>query len=881
MDQRRWQRVESLYHATREQPPEQRTAFLASECGDDRELREEVESLLDQDVSSDGGPLDRAAWQPHPGSASETSGTSDRSSSTSGSRDKVLTGSTLAHYQVQERLGTGGMGVVYKAEDTVLRRTVALKFLGQDAVQDDAIKERLIREAQAAAAFDHPNVCHVYGIHEAEGLTFVAMAFIDGPSLAERIKEGPLGWEEAVDTAIAVGDALQEAHEKGIVHRDVKPGNIMLTSKGQVKVMDFGLAKLTGRSKITKSGARVGTPAYMSPEQLLGREVDHRTDIWALGIALYEMLTQRTPFEADYEQAIAYGIIHVEPEPATTRRPDVPGALDRIMDKALAKEPGRRYSDAGEFTEDLRRLRSGSEGRPSGSSDPRSTAQWDNHITPTGDGWSRRKTIFGGTAALAVAGVGARYWFGTGSDDAPSASGRIESLAVLPFETSEPSGDGESLAEGLAEGLLIHLAQADGLRVLSRDAAFRYEPGGRDARTIAADLGVDAVLRGRIAENAGAWNISAEIVDASDGSVLWAARSLRRSADLLGWDQSAAIEIANRLDLSLTDGQPFQPVASQTGDPEAYRLYLLGRFHWNRRGDGLGLARDYFQQAVDLDPEYGLAWAGLANAYLMLGGWSVLRPGDSYPRAARAARRATELDPSLASPHATLGYVSVIYERDWTTARREFEQAVALDEGYASAHHWFAFHHMTVGDGDRALAEIRRAQELDPTSPIITTEVAYFLMLMRRYEESEQAARAASRLDPSSGYVHSLMARSFAARGMEAEARQSIDRALALSGDSIFVWVNIGASFAELGDSTKARQTLTDMSERAKTAYVSPQLPGMVHASLGEADQAFALFEESIAERSFIASWMRDPALDPIVSDKRFEAMMDGLGLQV
>ncbi len=340
-----------------------------------------------------------------------------------------------------------------------------------------------------------------------------------------------------------------------------------------------------------------------------------------------------------------------------------------------------------------------------------------------------------------------------------------------------------------------------------------------------------------------------------------------------------AFAIAKRLEFTLGKDEPFTPVATTTESPEAYRLYLLGRYHWNRRDDSLDTARDYFQRAVDADPSYALAWAGLADAYLMLGGWSILSPESSYPRAAQAARRAIDPDSSLAEPHATLAYAKVTYERDWASARREFEQSISLDPEYATAHHWFGFYHLTVGDVTQGLAEMQKAQELDPLSPIVNVELGYFYYVARQYEKAEKTSRDALQLDPALGYVYSELARSFALRGFESKAREAVEKALELTGNSIFAWMFCGMVFAFLGDAQRAAQMLENLAVHGDKSYLSPQLPGMIHAVLGDNDRAFELFKASIEERSFIASWMRDPMIDKFSKDARFSALLNGIGL--
>ena len=859
MDAERWRKVEALYHSALEREPGERAAYLAGACQGDKKLRQEVESLLAQNVSA-SGVLDRPAWE----GADSLLAPPPRGILPGSGQAIASPGRTISHYRIVAKLGEGGMGVVYKAEDTNLERPVALKFPAAYLLESEEHKERFLREAKAAASLDHPNICVVHEVGEVDGQIFFAMGYIDGPEVRAKIKEGPLKLDEALNIAIQAAEGLRAAHERGIVHRDIKSANLMLTSSGQVKIMDFGLVQLPDRSRLTKPDAIMGTPAYMSPEQAQGQPTDRRTDIWSLGVVLYEMVTGRLPFEGEREHAVVYAIINEPHEPITAIRAGVPLELDRILNQALAKKPEERYQHLDDMLVDLRRLRA----EPARGWSKRSRV----HAARPRQ-TSRRRAVFAiAGGALVATGAGSYVWFSKPSG--------VDSLVILPFQLEGASDETGYLAEGLAEGLIANLARAPALRVISRDAAFRYEGRDKDAQTIGADMGVGAVLKGRITPLGTELRISAEVVNASDGSVIWSERFRRPAANLLNLDREMAFAIADRLRLTLNDDEPFEPVAPATDNPEAYRLYLLGRYHWSRRDDSLITARDHFQQAVDLDPGYALAWAGLADAYLMLGAWSLLPPGESHPRAAVAARRAIAWDSSLAEPHATLGYFQVIYERDWTSARREFERAIVLNPDYATAHHWFAFYHLTVGDMAQALAEIRKACDLDPLSPVINVELAYFLFYARRYEESEEAARKALQLDRSMGYAYSELARSYAARGRDAEAREAVEHALALTGNSIFAWMFCGMVLARLGDVAGASRMLANIGAAADSAYVSPQIPGMIYAAMGENDRAFELFDTSVQERSFIASWLRDPLLDDFSKDPRFRKLFDGIGLQ-
>jgi serine/threonine-protein kinase len=771
-----------------------------------------------------------------------------------------VVGQTISHYKITGKLGEGGMGVVYRAEDVSLRRTVALKFPSIDKLAGEEEKARFVREAQAAAALNHPNICTVYEIGEAGEHPYMAMEFVEGESVKDRVRARPLPLDEALDLAMQASLGLQAAHQNGVVHRDIKSANLMVTAQGQLRVMDFGLAQVGDRSQLTKTGTTLGTPAYMSPEQAQAAPTDRRTDIWSLGVVLYEMLTGQLPFKGELEAAVAYAVLHTEPEPPTALRSGLPIEVDYIIRKALAKNRDERYQHIEEMLTDLRALQTGA---------ARAVSRPRRHSR----GQLPRRTALGAIATVAAALVGFVVYTLTGMSP-------VDSMAVLPFTPVGGDPDTAYLGDGLSENLITRLSRAPGLRMMSRDTAFRFKGQDKNAQQIGDELGVSAVLAGTVERSGDSLSISAELVDAGDGAILWRNQYRRPFAAILDIDQEIAREISQQLRLGLTEEHQLQVARSRTRDPEAYRLYLQGRYYWSRRGEDLRTSREYFQQAVDQDPGYALAWAGLADAYLMLGGWGVMLPADAYPRAAAAARRAIEMEETLAEPHATLGYFKTLYEWDWPGAEREFQRAIELNPQYATARHWYAFYLLTVGKAQEALEEVRRAQQADPLSPIINGEAAMFAYFARRYGEAVEDAQKALELDPEFHTAPRVLARAYALQGKAQEALAAAEEALRLARQEPYTIGTMGCSLNMLGRQDEARKLLGQLIDLSKTQYVMPAIPAMLYLCFGEYDRGFQYYDKALEERSLVASWLRDPLLDGVRSDPRFQQIFERIGLQ-
>jgi serine/threonine protein kinase len=500
-----------------------------------------------------------------------------------------MIGRTISHYRITDKLGEGGMGIVYRAQDLRLQRTVALKFLSPYSLDETENRERFLREARAAASLDHPNVCTVYETAEVDGQAFLAMAFIEGQTVKEKIAQRPLKLDEALDIALQAGEGLRAAHEKGIVHRDIKSANLMVIADGGVKVMDFGLAQLSGESGLTKSRTTLGTAAYMSPEQAQRQPVDRRTDIWSLGVVIYEMVTGRLPFEAEHEAAVLYSIIHSRPEPITALRVGLPAALDRVVDKAMAKDPGERYQHMADVLVDLRALQ---KGMPVSAS-----KRW------------RRRSVLAGAATAGIAAAGIAIGLRTGGNSA-----RISSLAVLPLENLTGDPNQEYFADGMTAALTTDLSKIGSLRIISRQTAMQYKGSKKPLRDIARELKVDAIVDGSVAREASRVRITAQLIDAATDQNLWAESYDRELAGILALQGDVARAIAGKVRVTLRSDEEARLTQSRKVNPETYEAYLKGLF-WMNKGtpEAFDKAVGFFQEAVDRDPADPLAYAGLAT----------------------------------------------------------------------------------------------------------------------------------------------------------------------------------------------------------------------------------------------------------------------------
>ena len=760
------------------------------------------------------------------------------------SRD--LSGHAVGAYQIISRLGSGGMGEVYLARDTKLDRFVAIKLLTPDVAADSNRLRRFEQEARAASSLNHPHILVIHDVGEFDGRAFIVTEYIEGETLRARLQRGPLKPKDALDLAIPVASALGAAHERGIVHRDIKPENVMVRPDGYVKVLDFGLAKLVVGSglddALTRPGLVMGTPGYMSPEQARGLDTDARSDVWSLGVLLYEMIAGTPPFEGPTHADVLSAILRSEPVPIDRRVRDVPKALSQTITRALSKTPAARFADGRELGAQLHAVKAALD------ASPRRTSM----RTP-----------------------------GSGTTGTKRAT--IDSLAVLPFANASGDPDAEYFCDGVTESIIGSLSALPKLRVMARSTTFRYKGQDIDPMSVGRDLNVRAVLTGRVIQRGDRLMMALELVDVQEGWRLWGGQYDARLADVFDLQEKITNEVSDKLRVKLTGQERSKLAKRQTKNVAAYQAYLRGRYSWNKRVEaGFRQAIKSFQEAIDADPTYALAYSGLADCYALLGiaEYGAMPPHAVMPKAKWAAQKALEIDDQLAEAHTSLAHVLGFYDWDWDAAEREFERAIDLNPKYAFAHHWYAIFLAAMGRLDSAIASELRALELEPLSLVINKNVGTIYYYARRYEESYAQYERALALDPDFARTHIFLGFAHHTTGKLDEAIDELHKGLALSGDSVVVLSTLGYALAAGGRKAEAREVLDALATRATTQYVPSFGQALIHVGLGETDRAFDYLERAYDERSsWLVSLKVEPLLDPIRSDPRFTDLMRRVGL--
>jgi eukaryotic-like serine/threonine-protein kinase len=834
---------------------------------------------------------------------------------------------TNSHYRILEKLGEGGMGEVYLAEDTRLGRRVALKILPQAFAEDSVRMHRFEQEARSASNLNHPNIVTIYDIGHVDSLHYIAAEFIDGTTLRDHISETEIKPLEAIGIAVQVASALDAAHQAGVVHRDIKPENIMLRRDLIVKVLDFGLAKwvesemssadVNAQTKpmgVTQPGAVIGTYVYMSPEQARGLPVDARADIWSLGCVLFEMIAGRPPFSGLTKSDMVAAILEREPAPLSRYSDHVPVELQRIVTKTLAKNRDERYQTVKDLLIDLRRLgqelefevrlsrtmQSGDALETGESPSPRSLAS-DNLTDARATARNTRPTMTRvqtvSSAEYIVTGIrnNKRTFLRIGAVVAlllaASVAGilyfnrnqqrRISSVAVLSFINMAGDPETEYLSDGITESLINSLSQLPELRVMSRSSTFRYKGTNADARDVGRELGVEGVLMGRVHQRADNLSISIELVDARDNTHVWGKQYSRKLTEIFALQDEMARDLSQSLRLRLSGEQEQRLVKRYTDNVEAYQLYLKGRYYWNKRTpDGFKKGLELFQQAIDTDPGYALAFAGLADSYAMLGDYSVLAPREAFPRAEAAATTALKLDDNLAEGHTSLAFVKMAYQWDWAAADHQFRRAIELNPNYATAHQWYASYLVMMGRFDDSIREIRRAQELDPLSRIINANLGLHYYYARKFDESVEQLKRTISLDEGFFVPHQYLGRTYIQKGMHREAIAELERARGLSGNAPEVVASLGHAYAVAGRTADAQKVLAELDEIARERYVLPYFRAAIYTGLGDRDQAFTWLERAFEERHpGLVLINIDPRFDSLRSDPRFTDLIRRLGV--
>jgi len=775
-----------------------------------------------------------------------------------------MIGQTISHYKIIEKLGEGGMGVVYKAQDLKLDRLVALKFLPPLLSASEQDKTRFIREAKTASALDHPNICTIYEVDEApDGQLLLAMAYYEGRTLKEKIQVQRPSLDEAVKIAIELAQGLQAANEKGIVHRDIKSANVMLTSKGQAKIMDFGLAKAAGRTQLTKAGATVGTIAYMSPEQALGEVVDHRSDIWSFGVVLYEMISGEIPFKSEYEQAVVYSILNEKPKPLTELRPEVPAELEKIVSKCLAKQVADRYQTADELLTDLRSL--------SGKPLPALVRELSRAIELL-----RRKPIYW------ITGIGVLLLFSLLFVFSPWRGSTTErkSIAVLPFRNLSGNADDDYFSDGISEAILTQLWKIGDLKIISQASAPYYKDSTKSLHDIGRELGATTILHGSVRRSMDRIRIVGELVDVQSNAHLWGDSYDGNLKDVFEIQTNVAHKIADALKANLLPLGAGRTAKKPTENLEAYNLYLKGRFFWNLRTRDLKKAIDLFQQAIALDPAYAAAYSGVADCYTTLGYGSFLAPDDAFPKAKAAALRALELDSTLAEPHASLGYFKFYYDRDWTAAEKQFQTAIALNPNYGLAYDWYGYYLTAMERLQEARTMFKKALEIDPLSVPFHTDLGFTLYYGGLYDEAVKEFKASIEMDPTYALAHLWLGRTYQEKKMYDEANAEYKKTFASVPDWTVGIAAMGYVYGVSGGRTEALQQLQHMKSMSSKKFVTSYGVALIYTALGDKDQAFEWLNKAYDKRENWLVWLKlDPRWIPLRSDPRFVDLVRRVGL--
>ncbi|MEP6569534.1 MAG: protein kinase [Acidobacteriota bacterium] len=906
MNSERWQQIEQLFHSALERDSSERAAFLAQACGGDDALRVEVESLLESHKQSDSFIEESAG---------------DVAAELFAESEARLTGQTIGSYKILSLLGEGGMGEVYLAEDLRLGRQVALKRLpAQFTLTSDRVR-RFEQEARAASALNHPNIVTIHEIGRSNSTHFITTEFIDGETLRQHMVSVRMKLNDVLDIATQIASALAAAHAAGIVHRDIKPENIMLRHDRIVKVLDFGLAKLTLRpipavatEAVTKAmvktspGMVMGTVQYMSPEQARGNEVDARTDIWSLGVVLYEMVTGRVPFAGETPSHVIVSLMESEP-PLLTRYSRSPAELERIVTKALRKNKDERYQTASDLALDLKSLKQELEveARLKRSLEPeasigeaiknsnRQTAVDTVHASaaptaavgilhPTSSAEylvseiKRHRRGVAITAAAAVIALAAvAFYFSRNHSPIPSGE-PIDSVAVLPFVNVNSDPNTEYLSDGISDSIINSLSRLPALRVMSLNSVQRYKGKQIDTQAIGRELNVRAVLIGRLTQHGDDLSISTELVDVRDNRRLWGEQYNRKLSDILVVQTAIAQEISQNLRLQLSPQDKQQLAKHYTENSEAYRLYNLGKY--GKKGEGkeeLEKSIGYFEQAIKIDPNYAMAYVGLSSAYHFLGFRGFWIPKDAWQKAEWAALKAVELDDTLAEAHAVLAAEKV--PRDWAVAENELKRALELDPNSVAVNYSYAIDLAISARFDEALVYAKRAEELNSRNPsdVRPALIFYIQFLARQYDTAIEGYRKALEKNPNNAHIHFFLGEAYLAKGMYPEGVAEMQKAVTLDNapERWDRYPVLAYAYAVSGQRDEALKILNEQKRLAKQRYISQYNFAIIYTGLGDKDRAFEALNRANDEDVYVINQLRvRPMFDSLRSDPRYKELL-------
>ncbi len=889
MNSQRWQKVKGLFDEVVELEPEKRKRFLDHSCGADEELRREVENLL---AASDEAE-----------SFMEQPAVREVASLIIESRETLTSGKPFAHYEIIKQLGAGGMGEVYLAHDKKLDRRVAIKILNHQFSQHQANLQRFTQEAKSASSLNHPHILVIYEIGTDGEVHYIASEFIEGKTLREMMAKSPMKLLEVLDSSIQIAQGLTAAHGASIVHRDIKPENIMVRPDGYVKILDFGLAKLVEQKVIgledstlmqnqTSKGLILGTVNYMSPEQAKGERVDARTDIFSFGVVIYEMIAGRTPFASDSLSETFANLINTEPQPLSRFAANVPEELQRIVAKLLKKNRDERYQTMQDLLTDLKDLRDTlayderREKSPSpvkieagailpattGNRHPR-TAETHNHFTGQ---INRHKSLAAFVlAVLLVGAIGLGYYFFAAKKSVSNANVK-KSLAVLPFVNASQDSTADFISDGITESIINNLSQLGGLRVMSRNSAFRFKNNQTDTKNIASQLAVESLVTGDIKQIGDKYVINVRLINASDDSQIWGNQYVRPSTDILAAQNEIAQAVAQNLRVKLSDSEQQRLRKNYTANVEAYQLYLRGRFHvFKLTPPEVYKGISFLQQAIAIDPNYALAYSGISDAYRSLALGSELRPTEVLPKSKAAAYQAIEIDDGLSEGHAALGMTIFWGDWDWTGAEDQFKRALELNPNDVNVHLFYAHSLSNLGRHAEALAEIKLARELDPLFPLCNALEGQFLLHAGRVEEALERLRITFELAPNFWMPHVFASSVYTEKRMYMEAIAEARQARELSPYQTASVAYEGYALAKAGRRDEARAVLNELLKLSTERFIPPAHIALIYNGLGDRDKTFEWLEKGYEERDPKMTFLKvEPKWKNLRDDPQFKDLL-------
>jgi len=872
-----WQQAKRIFNDALELEASEREAFLQKACGTDGDLRSEVDSLL----AAFSGANDFL----------HTPAIHDLQDPTLVGSDKIGVGKMIGPYTIVGHAGSGGMGQAYLARDPRLDRTVVLKFISDALQSDDSSRKRFLHEARMASAVDHPNVCTIYEISQYDDIDVIVMQYAQGRTLKEELAHGPVELDRLLEIATQITSGLAAAHDEGIIHRDLKPANIIITPKGQVKILDFGLAKPLDRRRsfgqseqITQAGTIIGTPAYMSPEQVRSGELDARSDIFSLGTILYEMLTGRSAFSGPDRSTIEilHSVVYEDAEPIESSDDPDRTHLSDVIRRCLEKEPQNRYETTHALAGDLSAIsdKTHENMRPVSSTKVISaTTRSSPSRIPRQFGWSVLTIIV--ALALGIGGwLGARQFFG-----ASTGKKAPRSIAILPLKNLTGDAGNDYLSDGITESVIDSLSKVGELKVIPRASSFRYRDNSFDPVEVGKQLSIDAMLDGSMRKEGDALKISIRMISAADRSVIWSSPEFKGGlGEIFALQDEIAKSVGTRLQIASREMETASTPPKT--DPETYRLFLMGRFSWNQMTRAsLEKSIEYFNLAIAKDPTFALAYVGLADSYVILA-QDFEEPRTALQKANTAAKRALELDDSLAAAHVSMGNVRLFYDWDWAGARLEADRAQELNVAYKRAmeitteygdgHHFYCGFLEAVGEADRSVVEIKRAMELDPLSTMLSYELGMSYYMERNYDEALRISDDLSRSGfVENAYPYFLRANVLEQKGRYNEAIDYLIKGRNATRDAPVILAELGYSYAKSGKLQEARSVISDLQKQAKTDFIDPYDFAVIYLALGQVDETLAWLNKALDVRSVNVVYLNvEPKFDPLRSDPRFVSML-------